>query len=349
MGITPFPGTELKDPDRKDGKHLKIGTRINPTWLDKPNDLAFLKQIGVDVVDITLDICPGYREAGGRANREGLQHVVARIGGAGLEVERANTFNQDCTRVFLDQPGGEQEIENLQVNAELCGEFGFPVMGIQAFQAGQVADIRGFHHYIEGRGGYRYMRMELDEALNVPPRDEAPSPEQVWERTLKIYRAVMPVAESAGVRIAMHGNDPPVPLLNGVHQVLYNFAAFDRLFAEVDSPNNGMTFCVGTRYESGEAVFEGIKRFGEQGKIFHVHFRNVAGTIPKDRAYAETMPDLGDLDMYQVIRALHEVGYGGAIDYDHIMKLPTDTSVGREYIAFCVGHSRGMMQALANL
>ena len=51
----------------------------------------------------------------------------------------------------------------------------------------------------------------------------------------------------------------------------------------------------------------------------------------------------------EVIRALHEVGYGGAIDYDHIMKLTTDTSVGREYIAFCVGHSRGMMQALANL
>ena len=142
MGITPFPGTELKDPDRKDGKHLKIGTRINPTWLDKPNDLAFLKQIGVDVVDITLDICPGYREAGGRANREGLQHGGERIGGAGLEVERANTFNQDCARVFLDQPGGEQEIENLQVNAELCGEFGFPVMGIQAFQADHRACSR---------------------------------------------------------------------------------------------------------------------------------------------------------------------------------------------------------------
>ena len=52
---------------------MKIGTRISPDWLNRPNDLAFLKQIGVDCVDITLDICPGYSEAGGRANREGLE------------------------------------------------------------------------------------------------------------------------------------------------------------------------------------------------------------------------------------------------------------------------------------
>ena len=327
---------------------MKIGTRISPTWLDSPDDLAFLKQIGVDAVDITLDICPGYNEAGGRANREGLDLVVERLGAAGLQVERANTYGHHCGKTFLDQPGWEREIENLQTNVELCGEFGFPLMGIQAFQAGQLADLSGVTEYVEGRGGYRYARAELAALLEAPLLENAPSPEQVWERTVKIFRKVMPVAESTGVRIAMHGNDPPVPRLGGVNQVLHNFAAFERLFAEVDSPNNGMTFCVGTRYESGEDVFEGIRRFGELGKIFHVHLRNVVGTIPADKAYAETMPDLGDLDMYQVVRALHQVGYEEAIDYDHIMKLTTDSPVGREYIAFCVGHSRGMLQALAN-
>ena len=48
---------------------MKIGTRISPDWLERPQDLKFLKQIGVDVVDITMDICPGYVDAGGRANR----------------------------------------------------------------------------------------------------------------------------------------------------------------------------------------------------------------------------------------------------------------------------------------
>jgi mannonate dehydratase len=328
---------------------MKIGTRISPDWLDRPDDLAFLKQIGVEVVDITLDICPGYREAGGRASREGLEKVVEALERAGLQVERANTLNAHCINTFLGREGSEQEIENLQVNAELCGLFNFPVMGIQCFQASQFGHFpRPLHDYVEGRGGYRHLRMELAQALADQPAPQgAPTHDQLWERTLRIFREVMPVAESAGVKIAMHGNDPPVPALYGVPQILYNFAAFDRLFSAVASPNNGMTFCVGTRYESGEDVFEGIRRFGSQGKIFHVHFRNVRGTIPRDRAYEEVIPDAGDLDMYQVASALRQVGYQGAIDYDHVMRLSTDDPHGRQYIAFCVGHMRGILQGLS--
>ena len=145
----------------------------------------------------------------------------------------------------------------------------------------------------------------------------------------------------------MHGNDPPVPRLWGVPQILYNFDAFDRLFSEVPSPSNGMTFCVGTRYESGEDVLEGIRRFGEQGKIFHIHFRNVHGTIPENGWYEERFPDDGDLAMAEVAKALWEIGYEGAIDYDHILKLSTDDEHGRQYLAYCVGHMKGILEGLA--
>ena len=326
---------------------MKIGTRISPDWLNRPDDLRFLKQIGVDCVDITLNICPGYSEAGGKANREGLEKVVETIDNAGLKIERANTSNGDYIKTFLDQPGSEQEIENLIVNAELCDEFDLPVMGIQCFQAGQFEHFpSAMHSHIVGRGGYRHLRVELADALDQPSPEGAPTHEEIWERTLKIFSSVVPVAESVGVKVAMHGNDPPVPSLYGVPQILYNFAAFDRLFSEVPSSNNGMTFCVGTRYESGEDVFEGINRFGQQNKIFHVHFRNVRGTIPENRAYEEVIPDSGDLDMYQVAKALHDVGYDAVIDYDHIMRLSTDSPEGREYIAYCVGHMRGLLQAI---
>ena len=131
---------------------MKIGTRISPDWLNRPNDLAFLRQIGVDCVDITLNICPGYSEAGGRANREGLEQVVAAIDKAGLKIERANTANSDCIKTFLGQPGSEEEIDNLIVNAELCGEFDLPVMGIQCFQAGQFGHFpESMHSFIEGQ------------------------------------------------------------------------------------------------------------------------------------------------------------------------------------------------------
>jgi mannonate dehydratase len=326
---------------------MKIGTRISPDWLDRPDDLKFLKQIGVDVVDITMDICPGYAEAGGRANRAGMQKVTEILDAAGLKVERANTLNRDYIRTFLNQPGQEQEIENLQVNAELCGEFGWPVMGIQCFQASQFPGFPSGHHaWVEGRGGYRHLRVDLHDALDKPAPAGAPTHAQVWAQTLKIYRAVMPVADQKQVRIAMHGNDPPVSTLFGVPQVLTRFNDFDRLFAEVPSAQNGMTFCVGTRYESGEDVFEGIRRFGAQGKIFHVHFRNVRGAIPAKQMYEEVFLDEGDLNMRQVAQALKDVGYTGAIDYDHVMRLTTDQPAGRAYIAYCVGYMRAVLQSL---
>ena len=88
------------------------------------------------------------------------------------------------------------------------------------------------------------------------------------------------MVEGSKTRIAMHGNDPPLYQYLGSPQILCRFADFDRLFAEVPSKHNGITFCVGTRYESGEDVFAGIRHFGSQGKLFHVHFRNVRGTLP---------------------------------------------------------------------
>lgn len=324
---------------------IKIGTRIDPGWLNRPQDLRFLRQIGVDVVDVTLDIFPGYRESG-QLRRESVQAVVEVVDGAGLKIERANSTNAYSRAIFMDEPGAGEELDRLVANVALCGEYGFPVVGIQCFQAAQFGGFpRGVFEWVEGRGGYRHLKVDLRDALNRPAPDGAPTHEELWERTLEIFRATAPVAEAAGTRVAMHGNDPPVPSLYGVPQVLYDFAAFDRLFSEVPSPANGMTFCVGTRYESGEDVFEGIRRFGGQGKIFHVHFRNVRGTIPATGGYEEVIPDQGDLNMFQVVRALHDVGFEGAIDYDHIMELAGDEE-GRAYIAFCVGQMHGFLQAL---
>ncbi len=326
---------------------IKIGTRISPDWLNRPKDLQFLKQIGVDVVDITLDICPGFRESGGRLSREGLERVAEIVDKADLKVERANALNSYMKSIFLGEPDSERELDNLVANVSMCGEFGFPVVGVQCFQASQIADFHGrSYDWFEGRGGYRFLKADLRPELDQPAAEGAPTAEELWERTLSMYRAVIPVAESAGVRIAMHGNDPPVPSLGGVPQILHDFEAFARLFSELPSPNNGMTFCVGTRYESGEDVFEGIRRFGGQGRIFHVHFRNVRGTIPETGGYAEVIPDEGDLNMYRVAKALHDVGFDGAIDYDHVMKLVTDSPQGREYIAYCVGMMHGFLQAL---
>jgi len=325
---------------------MRLGTRVSADWIDRPDNLLFLKQIGIDFVDIVLDMVPGYAEAGGRANREGLVGVVEKLDAAGLKIERANTLGGDYTNAFLGRPGGEREIENLKMNADLCGHFSIPVMGIQTFAAGTPEQLQQTHSWVEGRGGYRHLHIDPSPFRGMAVAPDAVPVEHIWEGLIDIYKAVMPVAEQNNVKIAMHGNDPPVPDIFGWQQPMYSFATYDRLFAEVPSPNNGMTFCVGTRYESGEDIFEGIRKYGGQNRIFHVHFRNVRGTLPSTGWYEEVIPDTGDLDMYRLAKALHDVGYEGVIDYDHVMKLATDGPEGREYIAYCVGHMRGLVQAL---
>ncbi len=326
---------------------MRIGTRISPDWLERPEDLRFLKQIGVDAVDITMDMVPGYNDTGGAITREAMRMVVEKIGEAELVIERANCLSSQFRDVYLGGPDADRQTENACVTADLCGEFDIPVLGNQPYVPSiSNRDLPPLVRYVEGRGGYRHAKFELAEALSTPPRDDAPDPEVLWQRHVKHYAAVCKVAESAGVKVATHGNDPPVPWLNGYPQIINSFESFDRLFSEVPSPANGITFCVGTRYESGQNIFEGIKHFGEQNRLFHVHFRNVVGTIPENQGYSEVIPDSGDLNMYEVAEALYDVGYEGCIDYDHIMRLSTDGPEGREYIAYCVGHMRGILQSL---
>ncbi|MCH7735528.1 MAG: mannonate dehydratase [Chloroflexi bacterium] len=327
---------------------IRIGTRISPDWLERPDDLRFLKQIGVDYVDITLDMVEGYRQSGGRIDRAGVDKVVEQLGEYGLEIERANFLSAELLPVYLGSDDSDRIIDNAAHSADVIGEAGVPLLGLQIFAAANLlaGGQAGEYSWREGRGDYQYLHIDMRESVKEAPLPEgAPTAEQQWERLIRLHEAVVPVAESHGMNVAMHGNDPPVPSAYGIPQILYNQASFDRLFDAVPNANNGITFCVGTRYESGEDVFEMIRHFGEQKRLFHIHFRNVLGTIPANGEYSEVAPDEGDLNMADVARALHEVGYDGVIDYDHIMRLIGDPE-GRSYIAYCVGYMRGILTAV---
>jgi mannonate dehydratase len=350
LGSLPHPARAADDaPRSKRQTKIRIGTRISPAWLksEHDNDLRFLKQIGVDYVDITLDMVAGYRETG-CFTKDAWQQFLDRLAAVGLRIERANSLNPHYLEAHLGRANGQREIDNLKKVGELLARSEIPVFGIQACQATQhIKEARRGWSRKEGRGGYRYPVFDVDQSQAPAPKPEYPvTADQLWKGLLNIYRQVMPVVEGSKTRIAMHGNDPPLPVYLGSPQILCRFADFDRLFTEVPSAHNGMTFCVGTRYESGQDVFEGIRHFGRQGKLFHVHFRNVRGTLPANRGYAEVFVDDGDLDMAQVLRALHEVGYDGVIDYDHPVGITGDGPLPKQYIAFVVGYMKGLLQSL---
>lgn len=330
---------------------MKLGVRANRNTLDNGGDdyLRFLQQIGVDCIDIELGLVAGYHETG-CFSREALHGLVARFGAFDLRIERANAINSQHLDALFGGPNAAQQRDHLCTMAELLSEVGVPVMGVQCFQAANAGgSTTSGRSWPEGRGGYRYYHFDLaeEEAGQTAPRFTVTA-EQLWENLLLTYKQIIPVAERAGINVAMHGNDPPLYEVYGNPQILCRFADFDRLFNEVSSPHNTMTFCVGTRYESGEDIFDGIRHFGGQGKIVHVHFRNVRGTLPANGSYSEVFLDEGDMHMQRVVEALHAVHYQGAIDFDHVMQLSGDTANGRQYTAYSVGYVRALLQGLGN-
>jgi mannonate dehydratase len=335
-----------KPPAPRNAK-IRIGTRISPAWLQSQNDddLRFLKQIGVDWVDIELVMVKGYRETGG-ITKAALGELIARFEAVGLHIERANALGEYILNAHLGRPEGEREIDNLKRIGELLAEAEIPIYGIQACQASLHAESgRSGWSRKKGRGGYGYPAFDSDAAESPRPKYHVTA-DQLWKGLIHIYKQVVPVVEGSKTRIAMHGNDPPLYDYLGNPQILCRFADFDRLFAEVPSRHSGITFCVGTRYESGEDVFAGLRHFGGQGKLFHVHFRNVRGTLPARHGYEEVFVDDGDLNMAKVVRTLAEVGYDGVIDFDHPMSITGDRPLPKQYIAFAVGYMRGLVQAV---
>ena len=153
---------------------MRIGTRISPDWLDRPEDLRFLTQIGVDAVDITMDMVPGYLESGGAATRDGMKMVVDKLADVGLVIERANCLSSQFHDAYLGGPNAEQETRNACINAELCGEFDIPVLGVQPYTNSLVErDLPPLVEYVEGRGGYKHAKFDLREALAAPRAADA--------------------------------------------------------------------------------------------------------------------------------------------------------------------------------
>lgn len=93
----------------------------------------------------------------------------------------------------------------------------------------------------------------------------------------------------------------------------------------------------------GKDVVEAIRYFGGQKKLFKVHFRNVSQPMPAP--WVETFLDDGYMDMHQVMRALREVGFDGAVISDH---LPTMVGGRRVAEAYSIGYMRALIQAVNN-
>ena len=172
--------------------------------------------------------------------------------------------------------------------------------------------------------------------------------EQMWERMEYFLRKVVPVAEKAGVSLAVHPDDPPRSPVRGIGRILTSPENFQRVLDMYPSKHNGITFCQGNFSAMGVDVPETIRHFGRQGAIKFVHFRDVRGDRDK---FVETFHDNGQTDMVEAMRAYADVDFAGPARVDHVPTMagedndhPGYETMGRLY---ALGYMRGLMQAVA--
>jgi mannonate dehydratase len=167
---------------------------------------------------------------------------------------------------------------------------------------------------------------------------------ELWKNLQNFLEEIIPVAEDAGVVMAMHPDDPPLPQLLGNDRIMHDVSGFERLVEIVKSPSNKIAFCQGSFSEMGIDIPATIRRLGPHSA--YVHYRDVVGTADDFR---ESWQDNGQTDMAEAMRAYREVGFSGPMRPDHVPQMigeddgePGYTMLGR---LFAFGYIRGMMHA----
>lgn len=284
-----------------------------------------------------------------------LTDLRQRVEAEGLTLEAIENFDPAHWHdILLDGPRKSAHLENVKTIIRNLGQAGIPIMGYNF----SIAGVCGRTHRPYARGGAMSVGMEgplatpmpngmawnmiVDEQAppgNVPPA----TPEQLWRRFGDFLSEIIPVAEAAGVKLALHPDDPPLPFLRGQPRLVYQPQLYQRVIDLNPSRANALEFCLGTLAEMTEgALYEAIEQYSRQHKIAYVHFRNVAGKAPY---YRETFLDDGDIDMARALRVLKKNRFDGVLIPDHTPQMSCNAP-WHAGMAFAMGYMRAMLQII---
>jgi mannonate dehydratase len=301
-----------------------------------------------------------------------LQQQIDRAKAAGLTL--GNLMIQGFNNAIYGRPGRDEEIEKVVASIKAAGKVGISVIEYNWYAHRATEgyfeepdDVRtgvswtNFDYELVRTPGTQYMGAVRPEEAGMKFRDLPPLPNEgahtlaeMWDTIAYFLKRVIPEAEKAGVRLALHPNDPPAPLSRGSQQIMGSLEGWKHLIEIVKSPANGITFDCGVTREMGEDPVEVCAYFASRDRINHVHFRNVKVKKPYER-YAEVFIDEGDNNMFLVMKELVKHKYTREIYPEHPRALDYDRDRGRiggypggggyASYAFQVGYTRAMMQA----
>lgn len=284
-------------------------------------------------------------------DEKALRERIQRLKDRGLTL--SNLMIGGYPNTLYGRPGRDEEIDKVIRSIRAAGRAGLPVIEYN-FYANRL--VEGYYEET-GRGGSGLTAYSYDKAKDLPPLPDIGTHtlEQMWANITYFLKAVVPEAEKAGVRLALHPNDPPVPLSRGSQQIMATLAGWKRLIEIVPSESNGITYDCGVTCELGEDPVEVCRYFASRKRINHVHFRNVRVRRPYVD-YTEVHLDEGQVDMFAVMQELVRQKYTGIIYPEHPRAFDADREApgfkvyypgGGAYTGFTytVAYTRAMLQA----
>lgn len=312
------------------------------------NDDAMLmaKQFGADGIHFNTPPIPGEKTW----NLEGLQWLKNYSARFGLKVEAIeNVPIHFYDKVLLGLHGRDEQIENYCNIIRLMGKVGIPILG---------------HHFCPnwawrttlnhpGRGGARVAAYDQEmEAITgnayVYPYitdQEFPDHEALWNYYFYFMKAVLPCAEEAGVRLAIHPSDPTLPFVDGKARIFTSIDDFRHAEQVLKSRAWAINLCLGCMSQLGgeEKVVEAISEFVPRDRVALVHFRDVKGMGDK---FEECFLGEGNYNPARVLLLLKQLGYNGLIMDDHVPYTVNATRWGHLGRAHESGYIQGMLKML---
>jgi mannonate dehydratase len=320
---------------------MKIGVML-PALPDIRWKLA--RQIGIDYA--ITKASPELTGLKAPWDFESLRQIKERFEQAGFKLYALEGDQLDMSGIKFGLPGRDEDIEKYCQMLSNMGRLEIPLLCYN-FMAG----IGWFRTRIDipERGGALTSGFDIRDIDNneLTARGKI-TEDQLWNNYKYFIKAVIPAAERAGVKMALHPDDPPISPLRGISRIFISADNFRKAMKIIESPSHGITFCQATFRAMGEDVFQLIEEFGKKGKIFFVHFRDIKG---KAECFQETFHDNGSTDMVKALRYyLRHTDLSTLIRPDHTPSMAGESNSNPGYEMqgrlFAVGYMKGIIDSI---
>lgn len=316
----------------------KQGIRIqHQVFSDYTDDqLLFLKQMGIEYVYVM------FRDH--QTDYDSVMKFTDRLRKFGLvPTDGGNRTIYKNPAIHLGLPGRDEGIERFNDFNRILKKAGIPVTYMTWEPNGVLTTRYGVGQYTREAVA---RLVDLEQLKTLPyTHGRFYSKEEMWENFQYFLDRTLPVCEEIDMKIAIHPNDPPVPDLCGISNLIISSEDYKKAFAmSGNSPYLGMKMCVGCWLEGGKNfgdLMEDIRYFTEQKKIFAVHFRNVSSCVPK---FEETLIEDGYMDMYQVMKQFVACGYEGPMCVDHVPEYVKSCGGNASSAAYSLGYIKALLQ-----